>query len=114
MKWVESLPVTLLWDPETSSACRCCTMRVKGGVFIKVNKSGLVESLCSGCYEAIRLHARNDFKFVPLEELKRDRKRVFSMPAWLVKERSALRYFIPKDQIDLGLLILKAKRGGKP
>lgn len=110
MKWKEALQIFIVWDPAASSVCHCCNERITGGIFTKVKKSVLVEALCPLCYEAIRTRQK-DYEFPPLEEVRAKGEVCTSMPAWLVVQSSVISYFIPRDKIDRGLMIQRAKKG---
>jgi len=112
MKWKENLQVFIVWDPNASSVCRCCNDRITGGVFLKVKKAVLVEALCASCYEAIRTNQK-DYKFPALAEVQAKGEVCPLMPSWLVVQSSVVRYFIPRDTIDRGLMIQRAKRGAR-
>jgi len=50
-------------------------------------------------------------EFPKLEVIEANNKFVdFTLPAWNVVKLSAFRYFIPEDEIDRGLMLLRAKK----
>ncbi len=107
--------VLVYLDRNASSACRLCLLRNRPStmmVWLKVLPSELLTPYCPACYEELRTAALNDIKLPMLSDIPEHFKhgQVIEFPPFLIKDASALSYFHPTDEIDLGALRQRRRR----
>lgn len=107
--------VLIYLDRNASSACRLCLLRNQPSemmVWLKVLPSCRLTPYCPACYEELRGLALDDVKLPELANIPDFYKNgmIVKFPPFLIKEHSALVYFYPTDEIDLGALRQRRKR----
>jgi hypothetical protein len=100
---------------DVSSVCRLCKSRTKQSERLVLVElvDGKADFYCHFCYEYLRVRLAKDVKDPPAySELVVGAPFAITLPSYLVKEKHALTFYYPADEIDLGLLKQRRKAQG--